>query len=96
MYNVAVNGTAAASESSYEKAVTAAKAAATDAANALLRAASNVLNSNKLYRSPKARTNVARALSRQAINLAANAKFPKKSGNVSVRAGGVIIIINKA
>jgi len=96
MYTVAVNGNTAASESSYEKAVTAAKSAATDAANALLRSASNVLNSRNLYRSPKARTNVARALSRQAMNLAAGVKFPKKSGNVAVRAGGVTIAISKA
>lgn len=96
MYNVAVNNSNVASETSYEKAVSAAKSAATNAANAILLRASAVLNNPRLYRSPKARRNVAQAMSRQAMNVAAAAKFPKKSGNVAVRAGGVTIAIAKA
>jgi hypothetical protein len=96
MYNVIVNGRTAASETSYEKAVSAAKTAATNAANGLLNAASTVLGNPRLYRSPKARRNVAHAMSRQAMNVAAAAKFPKKSGDVSVRGGGVTLSILKA
>lgn len=96
MYNVNVNGRTAASESSYEKAVAAAKAAAIDTANTILRAAGNVMSNPKLYRSPKARRNVAAAMSRQAMNLGMAAKFPKKSGDVTVRAGGVTLAILKA
>lgn len=96
MYTVAVNGNTAASESSYEKAVIAAKAVITDAANAILRSASVVLNNPRLYRSPKARRNVAAALNRKAIALASNAKFPKKSGNVAVHVGNLSVTIEKA
>jgi hypothetical protein len=96
MYNVTANGRTAASESSYEKAVAAAKTTATNVANDLLCSASAVLNNSRLYRSPKARRNVAHAMSRQAMNIAAAAKFPKKSGDVAVRAGGVTIAIAKA
>lgn len=96
MYNVTVNGRTAASESSYEKAVAAAKSAATNVANEILLRASNVINNPRLYRSPKARRNVAQAMSRQAMNIAAAAKFPKKSGDVAVRAGGVTLAIAKS
>lgn len=95
MYSIAVNGRTAASESSYEKAVTKAKVVATDAANKMFASASNVLNSTGLYRSPKVRARAAHALTRQAINLAAAAKFPKKAGDVSIRAGGVTLSITK-
>lgn len=96
MYNVNVNGRTAASESSYEKAVAAAKSVATNVANDTLARVNAVLSNPRLYRSPKARRNVAQAMSRQAINIAAAAKFPKKSGDVSVRAGGVTLAIIKA
>lgn len=96
MYNVNVNGRTAASESSYEKTVAAAKTVATNVANDILARANAVLNNPRLYRSPKARRNVSNAMRRQAMNLAAAAKFPKKAGEVSVRAGGVTLAIAKA
>lgn len=95
MYNVELNGRTAASESSYEKAVAAAKSAATEAANALLRSANAVMGNPRLYRSPKARRTVAQNLNRQAMNVAAGAKFPKKSGDVSIRVGGQTLAIVK-
>lgn len=96
MYNVTVNGRAAASETSYEKAVSAAKSAATNVANGLLSAASAVMGNPRLYRSPKARRNVAQNMSRQAMNVAAGVKFPKKFADASpVTVGGQTFAIVK-
>lgn len=96
MYSIAINGRTAASESSYEKAVAAAKVVATDTANDILARAENVLNNSGLYRSPKTRRNVAGDMNRQAFNLISAAKFPKKAGDVTIRAGGVTLAILKA
>lgn len=97
MYNVTVNGRTAASETSYEKAVAAAKASATNVANAILSSASAVLTNPRLYRSPKARRNVAQNLSRQAMNVAAGVKFPKKFADAQpVNVGGQTFAILKA
>lgn len=96
MYNVTVNGRTAASETSYEKAVSTAKTIATNVANEMFARASAVISNGRLYRSPKARSNAAQAMVQQAINIAAAAKFPKKSGDVAVRAGGVDFAIVRA
>ena len=99
MYNVTVNGNLSTSVASYEKAIPAARAAATEAANELVAKAERIRASN-LYRSPKARRNVAAALTRQALNAVAAVTragvFPKKSGNVIVSGGGVTVEILKA
>lgn len=97
MYNVSANGRTVATESSYEKAVSAAKSAATEVANTILNKASAVLSNPRLYRSPKARRNVAQNLSRQAMNIAAGVKFPKKFADAQpVTVGGQTFAILKA
>lgn len=100
MYKVAVNGSTAASVSSYEKAIPAAREAATAAANSILARAESIRANTRLYRSPKSRANVAAALVRQAKNVIGAVTrpgvFPKKSGNVIVSAGGVTIEVLKA
>lgn len=96
MYNVNTNGRTVASVTSYEKAVTAAKTAVTEVSNSILASAESVRRNPKLYRSPKTRRNVADAMVRQALNLAGAVKFPKKAGDVAIRAGGVTLAIAKA
>ena len=96
MYNVNVNGTTVASETSYEKAVASAKSNVTSVAELLTDRANAIRSNAKLYRSPRTRANVANALTAQATKAIAAVKFPKKSGDVSLNIAGVSLAIAKA
>lgn len=96
MYSFNVAGRTVASESSYEKAVAAAKANAAAVSAAVLARADNFAYNTRLLRSPKARATMAAALRTTAGNVAASLKFPKKSGNVNLTIGGVPVAIVKA
>lgn len=95
MYSFNVAGRTVASESSYEKAVAAAKSNAAAVSNAILARADNFATNVRLLRSPKARAAAASALRSTAANAAASLKFPKKSGTVNLNIGGVAVAIVK-
>lgn len=96
MYNVNANGRTVASESSYEKAVAAAKANAGTLTAGILSRADAIQSNPRLYRSPKARRNVAESLRRSAAKVADAIKFPKKAGDVTINVGGQTLAIAKA
>ena len=94
MYNVNVNNRFS-QVSSYEKAVEFAKSGVLIAAGAL-RARATAIQSGNIYRSPKVRNRVASDLRRSAERLPSAFKYPKKAGDLFLRAGGVSVNIVKA
>ena len=96
-YNVNVNKTTIASESSYEKAVGAAKSLSWVVADSIRNRAATVASNPRLFRSPKARRLVSANLLRSADKVLQTAvKFPKKAGDVSLNFSGTTLAIVRA
>ena len=95
-YNVNVNKTTVASESSYEKAVGAAKSLSWVVADSIRNRAAAVASNPRLFRSPKARRLVSANLLRTAAKVADSVKFPKKAGDVSLNFSGTTLAIVRA
>ena len=96
MYNVNINGRTAASESSYAKAVSAAKAAIPAVSDAIAAKADAIRANGRLYRSPKVRANAANTLLARAARAIDGLKFPKTASDVSLDIAGVSLSIHKA
>lgn len=96
MYRVAVASNVS-SVPSFEAAVKSAKNDTRNFALDLLSSADRVAGSG-LYRSPQARARVADGLRRQSANVLKGleaAKFPRKAGDVSIKAGSANVSIAK-
>lgn len=95
MYKLILNGNVAGTETSYAKATDTARAIVNREAERLKVRATEVALNKRLYRSPKVRAGVAMEMVRNAESLPSYAKFPKRSGDVSINAPGLTLDIVK-